>query len=307
MSDASSSSAARPSGEERDAPPEGPSHPTGRGGFLSRIIEALNRPEEEPVRPAAGTAPPAPSLSNLRRMRVEDVAIPKAEIVAVPVTIALPDLIRVFRESGRTRVPVYEGSLDSPLGMVNLKDVALRHGFGATGEFVLRDMLRPLLYVPPSMPLATLLQKMQSERIHMALVIDEYGGTDGLCTIEDLLETVVGEIMDEHDREEDKPDFWPEGEGVWIAEGHAPIIAFEREIGLDLTAHEDIDAEEVDTLGGLVFYLAGHVPLPGETIRHPDGLLFEVLEADSRRIRRLRVRMEPAPASMPEPAPRPAR
>jgi magnesium and cobalt transporter len=303
MSDATSP-APRPSGGERDdAPPEG--HSPGRGGFLSRIIEALNRPEDEAHRPAHEMPPAAPSLSNLRRMRVEDVAVPKAEIVAVPVSIPLPDLIEVFRDTGRTRVPVYEGSLDSPLGMVNLKDVALRHGFGANGEFVLRDLLRPLLYVPPSMPLSTLLQKMQAERIHMALVIDEYGGTDGLCTIEDLLETVVGEIVDEHDLDEDKPDFAREGEGVWIAEGHAPIVDFEREIGMDLTAHEDIDAEEVDTLGGLVFYLAGHVPLPGETVRHPDGPVFEVVEADNRRIRRLRVRRGPAPAPDAPSAPAP--
>ena len=291
MSDASSPRRPDP-GAEPESPPEGPS----RGGFLSRIFEALSPAEEEPDLPAHQVPAAAPSLSNLRRMRVEEVAVPKSEIVAVPVTIPLPDLVEVFRDSGRTRVPVYEGSLDAPLGMVNLKDVALRHGFGANGDFRLRDLLRPLLYAPPSMPLATLLQKMQAERIHMALVIDEYGGTDGLCTIEDLLETVVGEIVDEHDLDEDQPDFVAEGPGTWLAEGGAPIEDFERAIGMDLTAHEEIDAEEVDTLGGLVFYLAGRVPRKGEVVRHPDGPAFEVIDADSRRIRRLRVRLAAPPA-----------
>jgi magnesium and cobalt transporter len=227
-------------------------------------------------------------------MRVEDVAVPKSEIVAVPVTIPLPDLVEEFRESARTRIPVYEGTLDQPIGVVNLKDVALRHGFGQGGEFHLRDLLRPLLYVPPSMPVGALLQKMQAERIHMALVIDEYGGTDGLCTIEDLLETVVGEIEDEHDLEEPKL-FSREAEGVWVADGATPIEEFEKEIGLDLTKHEEIDAEEVDTLGGLVFLLAGHVAQKGEVVVHPDGPLFEVLDADGRRIKRLRVRLPAEP------------
>lgn len=286
MADASTPSPRRD--EEGPEPPEGPSR-----GFFSRIIEALSPPDEDrgPPRPHG----PAPGLTNLRRMRAEDVAVPKSEIVAVPVTIALSDLVEEFRESGRTRIPVYEGTLDQPIGMVNLKDVALRHGFGGGGEFNLREMLRPLLYVPPSMPLATLLQKMQAERIHMALIIDEYGGTDGLCTIEDLLETVVGEIDDEHDIDEPQM-IHREGEGVWVVDGAAPIEEFEAEIGMDLTAHEEIDAEEVDTMGGLVFLLAGHVAKAGEVVAHPDGPLFEVLDADGRRVRRLRVRM---PATQP--------
>lgn len=280
MADASNPSPRRDEGGED--PGEGQSR-----GFFSRIIEALSPPEEDKPAPRLG---PTHGIGNLRRMRAEDAAIPKSEIVAVPVSISLPDLVEEFRESGRTRIPVYEGSLDQPLGMVNLKDVALRHGFGQGGDFDLRAMLRPLLYVPPSMPLAALLQKMQSERIHMALVIDEYGGTDGLCTIEDLLETVVGEIDDEHDVAEPQM-VTREGEGIWVVDGATPIEEFEEEIGLDLTAHEEIDAEEVDTLGGLIFLLAGHVPKPGEVVVHPDGPLFEVLDADARRVRRLRVRM----------------
>ena len=278
MSDASS-----PLGPRRDE--EEPEAPEGQGrSLLSRLFDALSPPEEVP----AGTR--TPGLGNLRRMRAEDVAIPKSDIVAVPVTVPLEGLVEEFRESGRTRIPVFEGTLDHPLGMVNLKDFALRHGFASEETFDLRGLLRPLLYVPPSMPLDVLLKKMQQERIHMALIIDEYGGTDGLCTIEDLLETVVGEIDDEHDVEEPQM-ITPEGAGVWVVDGATPIEEFEQEIGMDLTAHEEIDAEEVDTMGGLVFLLAGHVAKAGEVVIHPEGPLFEVLDADGRRVRRLRVRM----------------
>jgi magnesium and cobalt transporter len=231
-----------------------------------------------------------PGIVNLRKMRVEDVAIPKADIVAVPVTSSFEDLVAVFRDSGLSRIPVFDGTLDNPLGMVNLKDFALRHGFRSETPFDLRAILRPLLYVPPSMPAGVLLQKMQTERIHMALVIDEYGGTDGLVTIEDLLETVVGEIEDEHDEDEGAT-FVCEKPGVWLAQATTDLDAFAEATGIDLTAHEEIDGEEIDTLGGLVFMLAGHVPARGEVIRHPDGAEFEVIDADPRRIKRLRVRL----------------
>jgi magnesium and cobalt transporter len=140
------------------------------------------------------------------------------------------------------------------------------------------------------MPLGVLLQKMQAERIHMALVIDEYGGTDGLVTIEDLIEQVVGEIEDEHDIDEART-FVKEKPGVWMAQAKTSLEAFEAEIGMDLTAHDEIDEEEVDTLGGLVFMLSGHVPARGEVVKHPDGPEFEVVDADPRRIKRLRVRL----------------
>ena len=140
------------------------------------------------------------------------------------------------------------------------------------------------------MPLGVLLQKMQAERIHMALVIDEYGGTDGLVTIEDLIEQVVGEIEDEHDLNEDE--LWlREKPGVYMAEAKTPLEDFEDEIGMTLTDHDEIDEEEIDTLGGLVFMLSGRVPARGEVVVHPDGPEFEVIDADPRRIKRLRVRM----------------
>ncbi|AHM04019.1 Magnesium and cobalt efflux protein CorC [Roseibacterium elongatum DSM 19469] len=229
-------------------------------------------------------------MSNLRHLRVEDVAIPRVEIVSVPCDMGLPDLVEVFRDSGLTRLPVYDGTLDSPTGMVHLKDVALRYGFNGTAtDFSLRTMLRPLLYAPPSMPIGVLLAKMQTQRTHMALVIDEYGGVDGLVTIEDLIEQVIGEIEDEHDIEEAQP--WTrEKDGSFIALARAPLAEFETEIGLSLT--EDEDEEEVDTLGGLVFLLTGRVPARGEVVPHEEtGVEFEVIDADPRRIKRLRVRL----------------
>ena len=228
-------------------------------------------------------------MSNLRRLRVEDVSIPRVEITAVPADISLEDLIAVFRESGNTRLPVYDGTLDSPIGLVHLKDVALGHGFHKSdGDFDLRSMLRPLLYAPPSMPIGVLLQKMQTERTHMALVIDEYGGVDGLVTIEDLIEQVIGEIEDEHDVEEDSP--WShEKSGAYLALARAPLDEFEAEIGIKLLDTDE--DEEIDTLGGLVFKLTGRIPARGEIVPHPSGAEFEVVDADARRIKRLRVRL----------------
>ncbi len=263
-------------------------------GFMGRLFDALSSGEttEPEVVEYQGPKMPSPmqGMLNLRRMRVEDVAVPKTDIVAAPMTVTKTELVELFRESGLTRLPVYDGTLDTPIGIANLKDFALKYGFNGKGAFDLRAMLRPLIYVPPSMPLGVLLQKMQAERIHMALVIDEYGGTDGLVTIEDLIEQVVGAIADEHDIDEAKS-FTRESDGVYLALARTSLEDFEAEIGQDLTAHHEIDEEEVDTLGGLVFMLAGSIPARGEIILHPNGTEFEVLDADPRRIKRLRIRM----------------
>ncbi len=279
-----------------DEPGDETAEATSRG-FFSRIIERLTPTEvfedEANASTIAAVQGPMPGMGNLRRLRVEDVAIPKADIVAVQVTLSMADLVAAFRESGLTRIPVYDGTLDTPVGLINLKDFALRHGFDGSAEFDLRGLLRPLLFVPPSMPLGVLLQKMQADRIHMALVIDEYGGTDGLVTIEDLLEQVVGDIDDEHDEAEVQT-FVKEKPGVWLALAKTPLEEFEAAIGMNLTAHAEIDEEEIDTLGGLVSMLSGHVPARGEVIKHPDGPEFEVIDADPRRIKRLRVRMPSA-------------
>ncbi|HKL06420.1 MAG TPA: hemolysin family protein [Roseovarius sp.] len=267
-----------------------------QGGFFRRIIGAFSPSDESEVTEDQADNPVAhsvPGLRNLRDMAVEDVAIPKAEIVSAPVTVSKDDLVDLFRDSGMSRLPVFDGTLDTPIGMIHLKDFALRHGFNgqaAQSDFCLKQMLRPLLFVPPSMPIGVLLQKMQAERRHMALVIDEYGGVDGLVTIEDLIEQVVGEIEDEHDVDDDQY-YTRESPGCYLAVAKTPLEEFEQEIGLSLTDTEEVDEEEIDTLGGLVFMLLGRVPVRGEVVEHPSGAVIEVIEADPRRIKRLRVRL----------------
>lgn len=264
------------------------------GGFLRKFFSIIG-PSGEGTEDGEDTPDGGDStvgLANLRRMRVEDVAIPKVEIEAVPNDISLEGLVDVFRDSGMSRLPVYEGTLDTPIGMIHLKDFALKHGFGASEEFDISGLIRPLLFVPPSMSIGVLLQKMQTERRHMALVIDEYGGVDGLLTIEDLIEQVVGEIEDEHDTDDDQ--FWTkEPNGRYIVLAKTPLDDFEEELGQSLTDNEDVDKEEIDTLGGLIFMLAGRVPARGEVIQHPAGFEFEVIDADPRRIKRMRVRPTP--------------
>jgi magnesium and cobalt transporter len=273
--------------------------PSRQGGFFSRVIEALSPSESTEASDAEAVLPEkiqTHGMINLRRMRVEDVSIPKADITALPSTATLEEAVKVFKDSGLTRLPVFDGTLDTPVGLLHLKDLALTHGFnGEATEYDLKAMLRPLLFVPPSMSIGVLLTKMQSERRHMALVIDEYGGVDGLVTIEDLIEQVIGEIEDEHDVDEGL--YWTEEKpGCYLALAKTPLEDFEAEIGQSLTDHDEVDEEEIDTLGGLVFMLSGRVPARGEVVMHPDGPEFEVIDADPRRIKRLRVRTGTAKA-----------
>jgi magnesium and cobalt transporter len=268
-----------------------------RPGFLTRFFrrdggEAATAGPRETRDAAAAQAGATEMILNvrrIRRMRVDDVSVPRAEIIAISDEASLDDVVAAFQSSAMTRLPVYTGMLDQPRGLVHLKDLALRYGFGAgNGAFDLAGLLRPLLYVPPSMPIGVLLQKMQTARIHMALVIDEYGGVDGLVTIEDLLEQIVGEIGDEHD--EDESALWShEGDGVYLVQARMDLEDFEAEAGVALA--EPALAEEVDTLGGLLFRLAGRVPARGEVVVHPDGHEFEVLDADARKVKRLRLRL----------------
>ncbi|WP_424970802.1 hemolysin family protein [Dinoroseobacter sp. S76] len=289
-SDGSSSAARRALNDETTA---------ARPSLLRRLLAAFSTQEDsEPESEAEGSHASHDArasglgIGNLRRMRVVDVAIPRADIVAVPSDITQDELVQVFRDSGMTRLPVYRSTLDTPLGMVHLKDLALNFGFNGTSrKFSLKGMLRPLLYAPPSMPIGVLLQKMQKDRMHMALVIDEYGGTDGLVTIEDLIEQVIGEIEDEHDEPEDR--FWSrEKPGVYLVQAKAPLTDLEEELGISLI--EPGTEEEIDTLGGLVFKLTGRVPVRGEVIPHDSGVEFEVVDADPRRIKRVRIRLRPA-------------
>ena len=203
--------------------------------------------------------------------------------------VKVPEVRSAFLVTGRYDLVVHVVVRDTR----HLKDLALTHGFNgaANTPFDLKALLRPLVFVPPSMTIGVLLTKMQAERRHMALVIDEYGGVDGLVTIEDLIEQVIGEIEDEHDVDEGK--YWTvEKPGTYLALAKTPLEDFEAEIGHSLTDHDDVDEEEIDTLGGLVFMLSGRVPARGEVVLHPDGPEFEVIEADPRRIKRLRVRTQ---------------
>ena len=226
---------------------------------------------------------------NLHKQRVDDVAIPKADIVAVSEKISLSELTDIFKKSNLTRLPVFRDTLDNPVGFVHLKDLALRNGFGRQKKFNLTELIRPLIYVPPSMTLGTLLQKMQAERIHMSLVIDEYGGVEGLLTIEDLLEQIVGEINDEHELKENL--LWSkEKENVFVVNARLNLEDFKSQAGVDLTAKKN--GEEYDTIGGLVFDLTNRIPARGEVIIDTFGNEFSVLDADPRRVKRLRLTLK---------------
>ena len=232
-------------------------------------------------------------------IRVEELMTPRADVVAVELATPLNEVLAQFAESEHSRMPIYRETLDDPVGVVHIKDLVklLIPGAVAPPEPVLAAIRRETLYVPASMRAADLLVRMQATRIHMALVIDEFGGTDGLVTLEDLLEAVVGDIDDEHD-----VDATPQivaRPGGWEADARAPLEELQAQVGVPL-APED-EEEEIDTVGGLVATLAGRVPQRGELIAHPAGLEFEVIDADPRRIRRVRVRRVERPAEAPAP------
>jgi hemolysin (HlyC) family protein len=218
----------------------------------------------------------------LRNRTAGDVMVPRADIDAVEIATPVPDLIRRMNRTAHTRMPVYRGSLDHVVGMVHLKDVMACWDHPESAK--LSSLVRRLLFIAPSMPVLELLLQMRVSRIHMALVVDEHGGTDGLITIEDVVEEIVGEIEDEHD--EDAPPILIERPDGFIADARVPVEVFEEKVGSFLKEDE---REEVDTLGGLAFYLAGRVPARGEVIKHGSGVELEVLDADPRRIRRLRI------------------
>lgn len=227
-------------------------------------------------------------LSNVLRLQgttAYDVMVPRADIMAMPEELTLQQAIAMIQKDGHSRYPIYRESLDDIAGMVHIKDVFAT--VGKDGPFDLKAILRKPLFVVPSIPVLDLLLQMRQSRIHMALVVDEYGGIDGLITIEDLVETIVGDISDEHD-EDAAPHMTERPDGTIELDARTPVETFEAKLGQVLTDEER--AADIDTVGGLVFTLAGRVPAKGELISHPSGLEFRVLDADPRRIRRLRVR-----------------
>jgi CBS domain containing-hemolysin-like protein len=271
-----------------------------RGFFTRRPAESLRDRVEELIEaaPAPGEAEDATPrgldphervlLGNVLKLRgatAYDVMVPRADIISLPVDLGFEQAMAAIRHEGHSRYPVHAGQLDDVLGMVHIKDIIAWRG--KPEEFDLKTILRRPLLVVPSVPVLDLLLRMRQERVHMALVIDEYGGLDGLVTIEDLVETIVGDIADEHD-EEGAPQIVERAEGVYEVDARTPIAAFEEKLGTVL--NEEERGADIDTVGGLVFTLAGRVPARGEIVTHPSGLEFRVLEADARRIRRLRVR-----------------
>ncbi|MGJ4857364.1 transporter associated domain-containing protein [Labrys sp. La1] len=265
------------------------------------------------------------NILGLRGKRVDDVMVPRADIVAVPLDISLGDLLKVFQTAGHSRLPVYNETLDDPRGMVHIRDFVAwlasraaiaarrsrkvresdlakdgetakpspREAALALGNITLstplssvKSLTRNVLFVPPSMPPIDLLAKMQATRTQLALVIDEYGGTDGLVSMEDIVEIVLGDIEDEHD-EDDGDMIVASGEGIFTADARADLDDVATAIGLEM--HEDEIEADVDTLGGWLVTLAGRVPVRGEIVQGPGQLEFEILDADPRRVKRVRI------------------
>jgi magnesium and cobalt transporter len=232
------------------------------------------------------------NVLRLREITADDVMVPRPDIIAMRVDVTLAQALDQIRKEGHSRLPVFRGNLDDILGMVHIKDV-----FAFTGvaeNFSLEKILRKPLMVAPQITVLDLLLQMRQTRTHLALVVDEYGGIDGLVTIEDLVETIVGDIDDEHD-EIEGPMLVERGDGALDLNALLPVEEFEARLGPVLSAEER--AADIETVGGLVFNLAGRVPAKGEIVAHPSGIEFLVLEADARRIRRLRARRTMAPAT----------
>ena len=259
-----------------------------------------------------GDGPPPPTPGSgvdivdqaevFKTLKVNDVMTPRADVMAIDISTAFDEVVRQFAEVEHSRMPVYRDSLDDPVGVVHIKDVfkllATEGGAPAPGDPVLHRLRREVLYVPASMRAADLLLRMQGSRIHMALVIDEFGGTDGLVTLEDLVEAVVGDIADEYD-EAGPAHIDARPGGLFEADARASLEELEAALGEPM-APEELE-EEIDTVGGLVATLAGRVPQRGEVISHPGGFEFEVTDADPRRIKRVRIRRLAKPDAAAEP------
>ena len=321
MSDSSTTAQPEPGERPKAEPPSTTAPATPRGlSLLARLRSMFGRApslrddlEVALEHEASGetqdfSLPERTILQNVLQLgdkHVEDVMVPRADIEAIDIECTLGDLIARFRKAGHSRIPVFAETIDNISGFIHVKDALRRITAEVTepekkAETPIRlvppslrsklgklDIIRQVLFVPPLMPVGDLLQQMQLKRVHMAIVIDEYGGTDGLVTIEDLLEAVVGEIEDEHDTE-DGPLIRKINSNIFIAAARAELGDVEGVIGPDFDPGEHGD--DVDTIGGLVFALAGHVPMKGEIIGGIKNFDFEVLQADSRQVRRIKIR-----------------
>jgi len=213
-----------------------------------------------------------------------DIAVPRGEIIAIPVTTSFDDLVAALIEAGHSRLPVFKDSLDQVIGMVHVKDVFALRVSGAEPPADISTLLREPLFVPESMGVLDLLARMRADRVHLAIVVDEFGGTEGLVTIEDVVEEIVGEIEDEHDEEQEGLLIAVE-DGIWEADARAELEDVAEAVDARLAEVE----EDVDTIGGLAVVLAGHVPQSGEIVEHPSGWRIEVTDSDARRVNRLRL------------------
>jgi magnesium and cobalt transporter len=264
-----------------------PRAPRGSRESMDAFIAAASLENDTPINPQERFL--IGNILTVHDRNAADVMVPRVDIIALDVEEPFSDVVKCMVEQGHSRVPVYRETLDDVIGFVHVKDVL---GPVADRQPVkLQRLLRKVLFVAPSLPILDLLVQMRQAHTHIAMVVDEFGGIDGLVTIEDLIEEIVGEIEDEHDVA-DAPTLIERPDGSVIADARLPIEVLEEQHGTRL--RREGDEEAVDTLGGLVFTLAGRVPKRGEVIAHPNGLEFEVLDADPRRIKRLRVTGLPA-------------
>jgi len=254
------------------------------------IDEMIEEPSTEGAHPlSAHERVLIGNILKVHNRTAADVMVPRIDIVALHVDTLFPEVVKCMVEQGHSRVPVYRETLDDVIGFIHVKDVL--GPVADRQQTRLSPILRKVLFVAPSVPILDLLVQMRQARTHIAMVVDEFGGIDGLVTIEDLIEEIVGEIEDEHDVA-DRPSLIERADGTLIVDARTPIEVLEERQGAQLRPSGEQD--EVDTLGGLVSSLAGRVPKRGEVIAHPSGIEFEVLDADPRRIKRLRVRSPPS-------------
>ncbi len=260
--------------------------------------EAAGRDDLSPVERAM-----LKNMLHFGERQAGDIGVPRSDMVVFDVDAGFPALVALFREAGHSRMPVFRGDRDHIIGMAHIKDIyahiaetfddkvsSKSLGADAPGarfaDLPVEPLLRPVLFVPPSMRIIDLLARMRAGRTHMAIIVDEYGGTDGLVTIEDLVEEIVGDIEDEHD-EDEAALLQAINDRLWEADARIPLEDLEEQLGQSFADPEIGD--EVDTLGGMVFMLAGRVPATGETVEHPSGWRFEVIDGDPRMVKRLRL------------------
>ena len=259
----------------------------GEQTLRDEIEEAID--EAEDSRPVAGDLTPTErqmlrNLLHFGEQTAGDICVTRGDIIAVPSTIGFEALIEAFAEAEHSRLPVYGESLDQVVGMVHIKDVFIADT-DRSRDRSMAALMREPLFVPESMGVIDLLARMRAERTHLAIVVDEFGGTEGLVTIEDVVEEIVGEIEDEHDIDAEGTRLAMVDDGLWVADARVELDELAEAVDKRLASKED----EVDTLGGLVFLLAGHILKPGESVEHPSGWRLECVDADGKRITRIRL------------------